>query len=359
VIAFTAVPREGYDGPAPRNRFNDESALAAETAAMYPNIEHVLVRSAGRTPLDDLDRSFLLFDRPVLNLSNATWTNSVADATRQRRLSVVLSGDFGNFGLSYAGLELLPELFQGGHWLRWWLEAKALVAGQMRWRGVLANTFGPFVPAFIWNALQRMSGGTVNDVLSYTALNPARFRELDLPARARARKLDFVYRPRKDSFSSRLWGLQRVDPGNYYKGLLGGWQIDQRNPLADVRLIEFCFAVPTDQFLHRGIQRALARRVLSDRLPQRVIAETRSGYQAADWHERLTAARSGLREEIDRLHSSPVAAKVLDLARMSTLVARWPQSGWDRDDIVQKYRSALLRGISAGHFLRRAAGANR
>src|SRR5262249_15519317 len=63
VIGFTAVPREGYDGPAPRNRVVDEGTHAAATAALHPNMQHVLVRSGGRSPLDDLDRSFWLFDR--------------------------------------------------------------------------------------------------------------------------------------------------------------------------------------------------------------------------------------------------------------------------------------------------------
>jgi len=58
VIAFTAVPREGYDGPTPARRIGDEGPLAAMTAAMHPNIEHMLVRSDRHTPFDDLDRSF-------------------------------------------------------------------------------------------------------------------------------------------------------------------------------------------------------------------------------------------------------------------------------------------------------------
>ena len=58
VVAFTAVPRAGYDGPVPKRRLGDEGLLAAATAAMYTNIEHVLVRSGARTPLDTLDREF-------------------------------------------------------------------------------------------------------------------------------------------------------------------------------------------------------------------------------------------------------------------------------------------------------------
>ena len=64
VIAFTAVPREGYDGPTPERRIGDEGPLAAMTAAMHPNIEHMLVRSDRHTPFDDLDRSFFFADQP-------------------------------------------------------------------------------------------------------------------------------------------------------------------------------------------------------------------------------------------------------------------------------------------------------
>ena len=44
---------------------------------------------------------------------------------------------------------------------------------------------------------------------------------------------------------------------------------------------------------------------------------------------------------------------------MHALVENWPTSGWERNDIIRRYRLALLRGISAGHFLRKASGANR
>jgi asparagine synthase (glutamine-hydrolysing) len=50
---------------------------------------------------------------------------------------------------------------------------------------------------------------------------------------------------------------------------------------------------------------------------------------------------------------------VLDLDKMTALVSNWPTSGWERDKVIRSYRLALLRGISAGHFLRKASGANR
>jgi asparagine synthase (glutamine-hydrolysing) len=360
VIAFTAVPREGYDGPAPRNRIVDEGPYAAATAALYPNMEHVLIRSGGRSPLDDLDRSFFLFDRPVLNICNIGWTYNICDAARERNLMVLLTGNAGNMGLSYTGQELLAELFRSGRWRRLWRKARALVGpGRMRWRGVLAQTLGPWCPAALWVWLNRIATGHAREVGNYTAIHPHRLAELELPARARNRGLDLGYRPWKDGLAMRLWALRRVDRGNYNKGILGGWHIDQRDPTADVRLLEFCLAVPTEQFLSDGKQRALARRTLADRLPKLVLEEPRGGLQAADWHEQLTAVRDRVAVELDRLDACPPATKALDLPRLHRLVENWPAGGWERDEISTPYRSALLRAISTGHFLRRATGGNR
>jgi asparagine synthase (glutamine-hydrolysing) len=360
VVAFTAVPREGYNGPAPRNRIIDEGPYAAATAALYPNMEHILIHSEGRSPLDDLDRNFFLYDRPVLNICNVGWANSICDSARERNLTILLVGDEGNAGFSYNGQELLPELFRTGRWRRWWLEARALVAQPgRRWRGVLAQTLGPWCPASIWVWINRVATRNNLDIGSDTAIHPRRLVELDLPARARDRDLDLVYRPWKDGFAMRVWVLRRIDPGNYNKGILAGWHIDKRDPTADVRLLEFCLAAPTEQFLSDGKQRVLAKRTLADRLPKLVLDEPRKGLQAADWHERLTVDRYRIAAELERLDACPPAVKAIDLPRLHRLVADWPTGGWERDEVMAPYRSALLRAISAGHFLRRATGSNR
>src|SRR5271166_5888597 len=179
----------------------------------------------------------------------------------------------GNLTISYAGRELLPELISRGRLIRWWREANALVAGRMRWRGALVQSFGPWFPAALWVWLNRIYNHSDYDVLSYTAVHPTRLAELDLSARARHLNYDPVFRSYKDSFATRLLGLRGFDPGNANKGILGGWHIDHRDPTADVRLMEFCLAVPDEQFLCNGVYRALARRALADRLPKRVLDE--------------------------------------------------------------------------------------
>ncbi len=359
VIAFTGVPCKGYDGPVPPNRIIDESVNAAATAALYPNIEHVVFHNEGSSPLADLDRMFFLFDRPVRDLCSTGWVKSFSSALRKRKLKVLLSGNAGNWGLSYDGLELLPELFRSGRWLRLWREASLLVTSRrMRWRGVVANTFGPWFPPALWHWAVKIRTRQALTLSDYVAIHPRRLGQIDLRARAKACNHDIAYRPWKDG-SARLRLLDFVDPGNYQKGNLAALQVDHRDPTADVRLLEFCFAVPMEQFLRNGMPRALARRALADRLPKQVLEETRRGLMVADWHEDLKAARDGIVDELDRLEACPAATAALDLPRLRRLTENWPSGGWGQGEVIVHYRYALLRAIAVGHFLRRVTGSNR
>jgi len=359
LAAFTAVPRDGYDGPVPRDRFGDEGPHAAAVAALYDNIEHVLVRSDRASPLDDLDRMFFLFDRPMLNLCNWSWFSRIAAAARDRGINVMLNGQMGNMTISYNGLERLPALLAAGAPLAWAREARRLHANRfMSARGILAQTLGPFLPRPLWRRLAEATGRGARDVLHYSAIRPDVLADLDLPRVALERDLDLSYRPRRDGFAARLWGMRRVDLGNVNKGMLAGWQIDQRDPTADKRLIEYCLALPMEHFLGDGVPRLIGRRAFADRLPPRILDERRKGYQGADWHEGLDAARAEVAVEIERLGACAPVDRTLDTARLKALVANWPADGWERQERVERYRLALLRGIAAGHFLRKASGAN-
>jgi asparagine synthase (glutamine-hydrolysing) len=217
---------------------------------------------------------------------------------------------------------------------------------------------GPFLPGSLWRAINRMRGKG-RAISDYTAINPEAVDACRLAERAADRGLDLNYRPRRNALEARLWVLRRVDHGNYNKGLLAGWGIDSRDPTGDRRLMEFCLRVPLDQYLRNGTRRALVRTAFADRLPASVLGERRKGYQAADWHEGLSAARGELGEELERIGACGEARSTLDADRMIRLTADWPTGGWTDSAKVEQYRLALLRGVSVGHFIRKAAGSNR
>ena len=353
--AFTAVPSAGHVPRERRDSFDDEGPLAAATASLYPNMHHVLVRTEGRSPIEDLDRHFFLYDRPILNPVNLVWADAIRDQAKARRLTVMLTGSMGNVGLSYSGMERLPELLRGGRWPSLVREAMGLRRFGLRYGTIASQTFGPFLPAGLWRLVTAMRG-VGRRLTDYTLIDPVAVDSLGIAGRAAERGLDLSFRPRADPVGTRLWSLSRVDPGNYNKGVLGGWGIDQRDPTADRALIEFCLRVPAEQFLSDGVPRALVRRAMADRLPPEVLGERRKGLQAADW--RLGFDQGRLREEIAHIADSGTAKAICDSDRMARLAAAWRADPLDAER-ENLYRVFLMRGVSAGHFLRKAARSNR
>jgi asparagine synthase (glutamine-hydrolysing) len=355
VVAFTSVPAEGAGG----NRsggFGDEGQLAALAAAAYPNVEHVMVRADRRSPAAALDRHFFLYERPVTNLANMGWWDEINDAARDRRLDVILTGQAGNLGFSHAGVDWLPELFRTGHW--WKL---ARIAAGLRRHGwpaarIAGTVVGPYLPRRAWDVLLRLAGRSRQDMIADSCVN----RELEetLEDRARERGFDPRLGPRRGSAELRLATLRRYDPGNHNKGMLAGWGLDLRDPTADRELVEFCLRVPAEQFVLGGVPRSLARRAIAGRVPDPILAETRKGVQAADWYVALDRSREEVEAELERIAGCAPAIGIVDTGKLAALVENWPERGWHDPKIERAYRNALLRAVSAGHFVRKASGAN-
>jgi asparagine synthase (glutamine-hydrolysing) len=355
LTALTAVPREGAEIAVPRGRFGDEGPHAAAVAALHPNVEHVLIRSGARSPFEALDRNFFLHQRPVLNLCNAVWGDAIFEEMKRRKLPILLTGHMGNATISYRGAEGLAVLLGRGRLLKVAREAVALKRSGSGLLNILSGVLGPFVPRRAWLLINSLAGRRYA-IGDYSMIRAERARALQAEAERRA--LDFTYRPGRDPVGSRLWMLRRLDFGNSRKAALGGWGVDVRDPTADRRLVELCLSIPVEHYLSGGVDRAIARRAFADRLPSKVIEERRSGYQAADWHEGLAAAGGALAEEIARIADAPGASDLLDTETMAARGSSLPKGGWNGHETQAHYRLALLRGVSAGHFFRRAKGSN-
>jgi asparagine synthase (glutamine-hydrolysing) len=63
------------------------------------------------------------------------------------------------------------------------------------------------------------------------------------------------------------------------------------------------------------------------------------------------AVRGRMAAEVERLQRSPLASRMLDLARMRALIEDWPSGGFERLDVNRSHHIALTRGISVGRFL--------
>jgi asparagine synthase (glutamine-hydrolysing) len=342
VVAFTSAPRAGFTGPSIAGRIADESVAAAAVAAQYSNMEHVIIRPQGVTPLDQIGAFSEIFQEPVGHPCNFVWWSAVHEEARARGLSVMLTGETGNITISAGGLPMLAEFIRTGRWLRWAREARAVAGSEATWRGVFAMSLAPWIPRQIWRLLvSRFARNAAGDPPQM--LHPVLAAQMNRRAALEARGGP----PNKDQKQVRWELLQQHEPGNFRKGVLARWGVDERDPTSDRRLAEFCLALPPEQLFSGGVTRRLARLSLADRLPPEVINGVR-GYQYADWYEGLDKQR--LEQALAELEAGPAAASLLDFPQLRELVSNWPSDNWQSIENIFTYRIRFLMALSAGAF---------
>jgi asparagine synthase (glutamine-hydrolysing) len=344
ITSFTAVPIPGYDGGALPGRFGDEGDQAAEVAALYPNIDHVRVNVSGRDLLASSYRDTRLTGQPTFNPTNMLWIDAILDGMRSRGLGVLLQGAGGNSTISFGGLIGLSDLLRSGHWVRLFRLTRELRAGgYTSWRGAASWATGGLVPQW----LRRLYHPEMRSFsLSYTAVHP----QLAAECRLKEEALAQFYGVESSSESVRR-SLDFYDPGVNNGFAAAAWQVEQRDPTQDKRVFEFCLGIPIEQYLVGGQSRSLIRRAMQDRLPASTLRRTTRGLQSADWYLTVGAARPQLSAELTRIERSPLACRVLDTARLRTLLDTWPGSGYHTAQVSDVWHLAFTRGIAAGSFL--------
>ena len=352
LTAYTETPRPGFDGPVVAGRYADETPFVQAIAGMHANLDLQLIRTQGRTFLDGLELLFFHLETPFRNTTNRLWIQTIFEQARSQGIHVLLDGSQGNLTSSWRGSGLLPQLLRTGRWGR---ALRVALAGGSPWRSLTGQGILPLLPKPLWLAVEWARGraelrGSPTWRL-WSPIHPDFAAEQRVDARAKAVGHDFHNRASWESRTIRSEALANQDFGYYTSAWRSMFGVDSRSPLADVRLAEFCLALPEEQFLYRGEDRSLARRAMAGRLPAAVLTNRRRGMQAADWYEGMTEARGQMLDEVERLQSCELARRALDLERMRRLITDWPQSGWNEMSAIHQYYNLLGRGLVVGRFL--------
>lgn len=343
LLAYTAIPRTGFEAPAAIKRHADERVGAAALAQRFANIRHFLVNTERVPPLDLLAPMVARLDRAPAHLTNLAWLTAINEHAVQHGAKVLLTGQNGNMTISYTGEGLLSELLRGGRLLAWLDEVRGARRHGAHWRGLLSGSLRPLLPGPIWAALQALRGRVPR--LDTSPANPrfvARMGRSHRPAGVDVRRLS--------GQQTRIHVLCRQDRGEHYAAANCAG-IEWRDPTGDLRLVEFLLSVPERQFGHHGQDRWLLRRAMDGVLPPEITQVRTKGLQSADWYETLTPEVPRLRALIDQARHAGAAEGYLDLAAAREVLACWPDGANARPP---KPAAAfkLQRTITAAAFFR-------
>lgn len=369
LAAFTQVPSAHAPHALGAGRYADETPFVQALARRYANLDVHLVQTGGGFYLDNIAAFFEATELPFRNASNRLWYEEILRRAQAKQVGVMLNGAQGNLTFSWRGDGLIAQLVQAGQWSRAWREASALARrgeSHSTWRALAIGTL-PLLPDAIYDAVMRLSRQRQAAMSwgDYSPIHPEFYRAQRVEERARGALRDRTMRPRGDLRELRaqtLLGTSTAGDG-FGAGYQAMFEIEQRAPAADQRIVELCFALPEDQFVRDGTRRWLIQRAMSrergsipaengqNRLPPEILHNKQRGLQAADWYEQLYNARAQVLGELARLETIELAARAVDLKRLRGLVEQMPERVTDAGRAVSDYRGILEIGLMTARFV--------
>ncbi|MCB2076248.1 MAG: hypothetical protein KDE55_00970 [Novosphingobium sp.] len=354
---YTGVPLEGWN-PSQLSQlsFGDERPHVEALAAMYPQIRPHWISEPDLMFDHRLQDMFHLSSGPPRNAFNLHWIHGAMAAASRDGADVFLTGDAGNAGFSFEGAGVLAGFARSGHWRRLWREARIMAARKngSALRTVLTQGLLPLAPDWLHEVVTRAAGRDASPYTSQSALKQEYATASGVLDRARKAGHHLRYRTPGSSRRIRvemlLSGSEDGADINQAMALLHGIEI--RDPTSYRPLLEFCLAIPDDQYLRDGTPRWLARRMLDGIVPAQVIAETRRGAQAVDFPVRLAARHASLLAEIEELAAEPRFAEMFDLDRLRSELAEWSPGVVMTSETSSTLLLALTSALTFARFIR-------
>lgn len=340
--AFCSVPQSGFAGGEARPGWeDDETPYVRSIAQWIDNLDLDLVNADGRAILDGLDELHAVIASPMVAPFNRIWMDEIARTASSQQIGVLLDGWGGNLTMSWSGDSLYASLARSYEWRAMIREARtdSRVNSVPIWR-VLAKGLRPLAqPGAVrtpWQARasQRMLRGA-------SMINPDLAAELSIWDRGSRREdPGDVTSARSTYFSA-----EGRKSGDYNSAQRARFGVDVRNPAVDLRIIEFCLAIPEHQFRQNGVGRSLIRRAVDGKLPPDVVLRETRGSQGVDWQDRIAASRPQLEVLLSRLERSDLARSLLDLGQLRASMEPGNQFH------SKAAATALMCAFTTGHFV--------
>lgn len=354
---YTFHPLDEWRQQAPPAQFVDERPYVKDFLAMHPGIE-------GRF----IDNRHIGYDHRSTELfraSGSAWPamvlapvhHGLAMAAADDGCDWLFNASAGNLSFSNGAPWAWREFLLKGQWRQLWqLAAGRPEDSRSVPRRIAAHSVLPLLPPGWRSALQRLVHGADRSP-ARNALVRADHPDVQAIAAASGHVIDDSH-----ARSQRHWlalnapwfGLGS-ELGHGYEQVFG---LRTRDVTQYRPLLEFCFAIPTDQFVRDGETRWLARRMGEGRLPEGLRLNRRYGRHGADWFPRLTPRLAELREGIERLSDLPEIAPYIDIDRARHLLDNWPDEEPPVGALETELRFSLPSVLLMAQFVRHITGRN-
>ena len=360
LTSFTFHPCPEWDGIVAAHNFGDDKPYVEAFAATHPSLDPVFIDNLGIAFDDRARQMFTACDAGYPGQVLGSVYHGVYDAAREHGCEWILGAGLGNMTFSTMAPWAYGEFLRNGKWRQLWqLAANRLNDPRPVWRRIAAHAVMPQLPATLRGRIRGI-------VHRHDQAQP--FANPFLAAEGRLGHLRYNDNETGNIMTSdREESRQRYIVDKYAGAGIGGevaqgveqvFGIRLRDVTAYRPLIEFCFGLPTDQFVRNGETRWLARRMALGRMPDKQRTNRLYGRHNVDWHARLTPRLGDLRRQVEALAHHPDLGPLIDTDRLLVAIKNWPEHTPRNEIEAAKLRFFLPAVLYIARYVDQMTGRN-
>ncbi|WP_066067790.1 lasso peptide isopeptide bond-forming cyclase [Neobacillus soli] len=345
---YSYVPIQGFEDWTPRSRVANEKPDIQSTVEYVGNINAEYLDFDGLSSFSVIDDWLNTLETPYKFFENSYWLKGIYERANQNGIGVLLNGQRGNWTISWGpALEYQVMLLKKFHLIRCFREiqlySKNIGVKKSRVISVVAKKTFPL--------MHQLLTSTENKNNFPMLINPEFAKKMNVLEKLTEHEIDIKGNITKNWYEVREMQFEQL----YYWNITGTYgskfslphKVWDRDPTNDLRVAKFCLALPEEQYVQNGLDRALIRRTTKNLLPDNVRLNQRTrGAQGADGIPRMAPYWKSFIEGLEQMINDSVVSEYLNIEVIKNTITKFrevpsPQYVYD-DDFKILMRSLIF-----------------
>jgi asparagine synthase (glutamine-hydrolysing) len=320
---YSYIPVEGFIDWTPKHRMADERPYIKSTIKHVGNITDHYMSFEGKSPLSEMDDWLEIYEMPYKFFENSYWVKGVYEKAHAEGIGILLNGARGNWTVSWGpALDYQAMLLKKMKFAHFYREvdlySKKIGINKSRVISIAKRKAFPYF---------HQKANTIENDQFPILINPEFAKQTGVMEKLKENGMDITtftslnaYQARKKNFEQlTYWNIN----GTTTTKLSLRYNLWDRDPTNDYRVVRFCLSVPEEQFVQDGIDRSLIRRATKNYLPDKVRLNQRiRGLQGSDGIHRMTPDWNSFINELERLVSDPMVAEFVNIQSIKTSLVK-------------------------------------
>ncbi|AND41946.1 asparagine synthase-related protein [Cytobacillus oceanisediminis] len=350
---FSYVPVDDFVDWTHKSRIANEKPLIESTIKHVGNISANFHSFSDRNPYLEIDYWLENLEMPYKFFENTFWLRGIYEEAQNKGIGVLLNGQRGNWTISWGPiLDYYALLLKKVKWLQLYRELNLYSKnlGGVRKQRILSAVNKKVMPLLY--KLQQSKESPfplfINKEFSRKTRVFEKLAEYDVDITGL--KIPSAYAVRKKQFNNLYyWNTT----GTYGTKLSLNSGVIERDPTNDLRVIRYCLAVPEEQYVKNGLDRALIRRATKEHLPEDIRLNLKiRGVQGADGVHRMRDKWDHFICEADHLKQDPIVKEYLDNSIIEKCISLIKKNGPKPELAFEFEFKVLMRSMIFYRFIK-------